>query len=132
MVCSANKRLKKHHAPQPFHNFKKIPIFAPLKSLRHASRYSLFTVNYSLPRGAAPPFRLCRNLRPLHLAERGSDGGQVPIFEPIRVLWEQSGKLVDKDGRKVKPYDRQSKQYITMYFKQLFGTAKMFRYKDGF
>ena len=29
---------------------------------------------------------------PLHLAQRGPDGGQVPIFEPIRVLWEQSGE----------------------------------------
>ena len=26
-------------------------------------------------------------LRPLHLAERGSDGGQVPVIVPIHILW---------------------------------------------
>ncbi|MBR4488252.1 MAG: hypothetical protein IKO89_06790 [Bacteroidales bacterium] len=57
---------------------------------------------------------------------------KYPSLSPYAYCGNNPVKLVDKDGRKVKPYDRQSKQYITMYFKQLFGTAKMFRYKDGF
>ena len=31
--------------------------------------------------------------RPLHLAECGSDGGQVPGSESVCVLWKQSGSV---------------------------------------